>query len=568
MSEQAFVELSIVIVTTLVVCGLMRMLKQPIMIGYIIAGILLSPNVFNLVNNLEGLATFSQIGISLLLFMVGLGLNPKHIKEIGKTAVGTAFLQVIITFAFYFGLTQLFRFDLVSSLYIAIGLSFSSTIVIMKLLSDKVTLETLSGKISVAILIIQDLIAMVILMFISSTTGEGNLYSMIGMTLLKGGILIAFLTLISIYVLPVLTRKIASSQELLLLFSIGWCMFLASLFYLLDFSIEIGALLAGITLSLSPYRYEISSKMRPLRDFFIMLFFVSLGAQMVFSDITNYIFPIIVLTASVLVINPIIITFLIGKLGYTKKTSFMSGINFSQISEFSLILATLGLKVGHLNSQVVSILTLIGLLTITGSTYFINYSDWIYERIIKFLEVFEKKGPKLDYYQHFANNEHDVVLFGYSKLGPPLVETFIDLKKSFFVVDYDPKIIRELEQQDIDCFYGDISNSDTFEEINLQNTKMIVSTIKEVETNLLILNKIRPLYPNLIFIGLSHQPEEALTLYEHGANYVIMPYYIGSNHTSMLISEFGFDLDKFLTEKQEHVKKLLIKKQLGLNKVV
>lgn len=568
MSEQAFVELSIVIVTTLVVCGLMRMLKQPIMIGYIIAGILLSHNVFNLVNNLDGLATFSQIGISLLLFMVGLGLNPKHIKEIGKTAVGTAFLQVLITFAFYFGLTQLFRFDLTSSLYIAIGLSFSSTIVIMKLLSDKVTLETLSGKISVAILIIQDLIAMVILMFISSTTGEGNLYSMIGMTLLKGSILIAFLTLISIYVLPVLTRKIASSQELLLLFSIGWCMFLASLFYLLNFSIEIGALLAGITLSLSPYRYEISSKMRPLRDFFIMLFFVSLGAQMVFSDITNYIFPIIVLTASVLIINPIIITFLIGKLGYTKKTSFMSGINFSQISEFSLILATLGLKVGHLNSQVVSILTLIGLLSITGSTYFINYSDWIYERINKFLEVFEKKGPKLDYYQHFANNEHDVVLFGYSKLGPPLVETFIDLKKSFFVVDYDPKIIRELEQQDIDCFYGDISNSDTFEEINLQNTKMIVSTIKEVETNLLILNKIRPLYPNLIFIGLSHQPDEALTLYEHGANYVIMPYYIGSHHTSMLISEFGFDLDKFLTEKQEHVKKLLIKKQLGLNKVV
>jgi len=566
MPEQAFIELSTVILTTLVVCGIMRMLRQPIMIGYIISGILLSPNVFNLLQHSEGLQTFSQIGISFLLFMVGIGLNPKNIKEIGKTAIGTAVFQILLTFALYFGLSKIFGFNNTYSLYIAIGLSFNSTIVIMKMLSDKLTLETLPGKISVGILIIQDLLAMIILMLVSATSQGGDLTTTIILTLLKGTIVISILFYFSNKFLPYLTKKVAHSQELLLLFSISWCMALASLFHFLNFSIEIGALLAGVTLSLSPYRYEITAKMRPLRDFFIMLFFVLLGSQLVFKDITSLLLPIIVLSISVLIINPLIITFLVGRLGYTKKTSFLSGVNFSQVSEFSLILATLGLKVGHLDNQILSLLTMIGLISITGSTYFINYSEKIYLLLSPYLKIFELSGAKKDHHKNFDHHQHEIVLIGYSKLGPPLIDTFQKLSKSFFIVDYDPKIISELGQQDIDCFYGDISNPETFDDINFHETKMVISTIKDLDTNLLLINKVRQSNPQSIIITLSHQPEEALKLYEQGSNYVIMPYYIGGHHTSSLISEFGFDLDKFLQEKQNHIKKLLIKKQLRHNK--
>lgn len=542
----------------------MRMLRQPIMIGYILSGILLS--FFNLMHNTDGLSTFSEIGISFLLFLVGLGLNLKNIKEVGKTALFAGLFQIALTALFYFGLSKIFGFNDLTSVYIAIGLSFSSTIVIMKLLTDKLTLETLPGKISVGILIIQDLAAMILLMLVSATSKGGDLTTVILQTLFKGAGLIAILMLISIKVLPYITKKVAKSQELLLLFGVGWCMALGSLFYLLNFSIEIGALLAGITLSFSPYRHEISSKMRPLRDFFIMLFFVLLGSQMVFSNLANLILPMLIFSASVLLINPLIVIFLMGRMGYTKKTSFQAGINFSQVSEFSLILATLGLKVGHLDQSALSLLTIVGLITITGSTYFIMYSEKIYRHLSKFLGIFERKGKKIDQHRNFDHQEHEIILIGYAKMGSALVESFKKLGKKFFIIDIDPQIIQELSAQSIDCLYGDISNTETFDEINFSKTKMVISTAKDLDTNLLLISQIKKLNPQTIIIVLSHQVDEALKLYEQGANYVIMPYHLGSHHTSSLILEYNFDLEKFLIEKNNHINKLLIKKQLSHSK--
>jgi Kef-type K+ transport system membrane component KefB len=567
MHEQAFIELSIVIFTTLVICGIFRLLKQPIMIGYIIAGILLSPNVFGLIHTSEGLATFSQIGISLLLFMVGLGLNPRHIKEIGKTAFIITILQALICGIVFFLLSKAFGFNDITSLYLVLALTFSSTIVIMKILTDKLTLETLPGQISIGILIMQDLLAMLALMLLSATSKEGDLATVILITLVKGAILISLLAIFSSKVLPTLTKKIASSQEMLLLFSIAWCMTLASLFYLMDFSIEIGALLAGISLSLSPYRYEIMAKTRPLRDFFIMLFFVFLGTQMVFQDIANLLIPIIVFTLLVFILKPVSVAFLMGRLGYTKKTSFLAGLNFSQISEFSLILAGLGLRLGHLDSSILSLLTLIAILSITGTTYFINYGEKIYQKLNKYLGIFEKKGDHIDAHKHFhSGHDHEIILIGYAKMGVSLIESFRGLKKKFLVVDYDPKIIQELNKEKIDCLYGDASNLDTMEELNLRNIKMLISTVKDTEANLVLINAIRQINPNCIIITLSHHIDDSLLLYEQGANYVIMPFHIGGHHTSTLISEFGFDPEKFFVEKNREVSKLLIRKELGLSK--
>ena len=286
-----FIELSVIIVIATLISGLMRLLKQPLIIGYILTGILLSPFFLNLIKSTDTITIFSQIGVSFLLFIVGLSLSPNVIREVGKISLITGVGQVIFTTLIGFFISKLLGFSNVASMYIAIALAFSSTIIIMKLLSDKNDLDKLYGKISIGFLLVQDLIAIFILIIISSMSRELTVSATLLGLIFKGLVLIIILLLTGKYILPKLSNFFARSQEFLFLFSIGWGLGLASLFNFIGFSIEIGALLAGIALSVSPYHYEISSKMRPLRDFFIILFFILLGSQLSFSNINQYIVP-------------------------------------------------------------------------------------------------------------------------------------------------------------------------------------------------------------------------------------------------------------------------------------
>jgi Kef-type K+ transport system membrane component KefB/Trk K+ transport system NAD-binding subunit len=566
MEEKLFIELSIIVISTLVFSGLMRLLKQPVMIGYIIVGILLSPHFLNIVKSTDSISTFSQIGISLLLFMVGLNLNPKNIKETGSVTLFAGLGQVVLTAFIGYFLGRMIGFDHVSSIYIAIGVSFSSTIIIMKLLSDMKDLQALYGRISTGILILQDLLAMLMLMVVSAISKGGDAGTMIFTALGKGVGIILVLYLFSTKILPYITQKAAKSQEILLLFSIGWCMALASVFHFLEFSIETGALLAGITLSMSPYKYEIHAKLKPLRDFFIMLFFVLLGSQMTFNSINEYIVPIIVFSIFVLIIKPLLVMIIMGIMGYTKKNGFKTAISLAQVSEFSLILMALGTKIGHLKPEITSFVTMVALISITGSTYFMMYSEKLFDFFNDYLGIFERRGHKVDQHIKHTGAKHEVIVLGFSKLGSEIVKGLIETKKRFLVVDFDPKNIFNLTRQGIDCRYGDIGNTELFEELNFEKVKMVVSTIKDFDTNSLLINKIRNINKDTIIIVLSHQIDEALALYDEGADYVIMPNYIGGYHTSGLISEYGFDLEKFLQEKTIHVNQLLIRKQINFGK--
>jgi hypothetical protein len=284
---------------------------------------------------------------------------------------------------------------------------------------------------------------------------------------------------------------------------------------------------------------------------------------MVFSDISSLLLPIIIFTVLILVLNPLVITVLMARIGYTKKTSFLTGISFSQISEFSLILAALGVKVGHLDQKILSLLTLIALITITGSTYFIVYSEKIYRRLSPLLNLLEKKGRKIDQHRALSGQSYDIILVGYAKMGISLVESFKLLGKNFFVVDYDPQVIQDLQKQNIDCLYGDISDPETVYEMDFSKAGMVISTLKDLDANLLLINTVKKANPKTIVLALSHQVDEALRLYEQGCEYVIMPFHIGGHHTSSLIAEYGFDTEKFLIEKNQHVSRLLIRRELN-----
>jgi len=563
MAITIFVELSIIIIIAVAITAIMRLLKQPLIIGYILTGVIVSPYFLNIVKSTEAIATFAQIGIALLLFMVGLNLNPKRIKDVGKVSLITGIGQVIFTSLIGFFICFFLGFPTIVSIYIAIALTFSSTIIIMKILSDKNDLETLYGRIAIGFLIVQDLIAIVILMVVSAIPAAINLTVLALETALKLSGLLLFLFIISVYIFPKITRVIAKSQEFLLLFSIGWCFAVAALFYYLNFSIEAGALLAGIALSFSPYNYEISSKMKPLRDFFIILFFILLGSQMVFANINQYIIPILIFSAFILVGNPFIVMALMGLLGYTKRNSFLAGLTVAQISEFSLILIALGVKVGHLTNEILSLVTMIGLITIAGSTYMIIYANKIYPHLSRYLGIFERKGNKVDEHSYHKKGVYDILLFGYNRIGYSIVKTLQKMKKNLLIVDFNPDVIKKLITRKIPCIYGDVADLEILERLELDKAEMVISTVPEEQDNLLLIKKTKEVNKKALIFVTANQVEDALTLYDAGADYVILPHLLGGEHVSILLEDFTGDINKILETKLKHIDELHKRRELG-----
>lgn len=556
MGEQIFIELSSIVILTIIIAGIAKFFKQPMIIAYIAAGLILSPYGLNLVNSLETINTLSQLGISFLLFMVGLSLSPRIIRTVGKISVITGLGQILFTSGIGFTISFFLGFSLIESIYIAIALTFSSTIVIMKLLSDKKDLETLYGKIAVGFLIVQDIAAMFILIFVSSLSTDGNLYSVVVQSTFKVMGSLAIVLSVGYYVLPKIMKKIADNAEFLMLFCIAWCLGLASTLHYIGLTIEIGALLAGVSLAISPYRHEIAARMRPLRDFFLLMFFVFLGTQMEFANFSAHWMPIIILSLFVLIGNPIIVMTLMGISHYTKRTSFLAGLTVAQISEFSLILVTLGIKVGHIEPEILSLVTVVGLITISGSTYFIIYGKKLYKKLKPYLKIFERKGKKKDEHANLGEEEYYCVLLGYNHIGVNLSKTLKKLKKKFLVVDYDPEIIQHLAQKGIPCIYEDVEDGETFEKINLKKLKLVVSSIKNPDINISLIRQIRDANSKCIVIVVSERIDDAIACYEAGANYVVIPNELGGHHITTLIEQHGLDVKKFMPIQIRHLEQL------------
>lgn len=549
----AFIQFSLVILVVLMVSVIMRLLKQPLIIGYILSGILAGPFFFNLVRESEAIILFSEMGIAFLLFIVGLHLSPKVIKEVGKVSLITGLGQIIFTSVVGYFLAILLGFDSTTAIFISVALTFSSTIIIMKLLSDKDALEKLYGKVSIGFLLVQDLVAILILIVVASLAGGENSGNVLISTLLKGIVLIAVLVPISKYVLPKFSEFIAKSQEFLFLFAIAWGFGLSLLFVYAGFSIEVGALIAGIMLSMTPYSYEISSKLKPLRDFFLISFFIILGSQMVFSNFSNLVVPALLFALLVVIGNPLIVMILVGRLGYSKKTGFMSGLTVAQIGEFSLIFVALAVKVGYITKEIMSFITLISLLTIFGCTYLILYSDKIFEKISNILSIFEKKKIKE---RDIPKKKYEYILLGYNRIGFSIIKSFSRIKKNFLVVDYDLKVVRTLRKMGIDAIYGDVDDSDLLEDLEIYKSSLVVSTIPEKETNQLILDVLKRNKAKTTALLTARQIDDALELYKLGADYVILPHFLGGEYTSKLIEKNKEDKEKYKFEKKKELENL------------
>jgi Kef-type K+ transport system membrane component KefB/Trk K+ transport system NAD-binding subunit len=558
-----FLEISIIVVIATALSLLMKLLRQPFIVGYIVTGILVGPYFLNLLHSHEEVEFLSKIGISILLFIVGLTLNPEVMREVGKTSLVTGLGQVLFTSVFGYFIIRWLGFDGLAAAYVAIALTFSSTIIILKLLSDRGDTQKLYGKISIGFLLVQDIVATILLLGITILAGtslsggveSSNTLLVEVLTLLGKGLVagvIVYLT--SKYALPKIAQFVASSQEVLFTFSLAWGLGMAALFQTIGFSIEIGALIAGATLAVSPFAYEIASRMKPLRDFFIMLFFILLGSTLVVTEISTLIWPAAILSLFVLVGNPLIVLILMNILGYRTRTAFMAGLTVAQISEFSLILIALGLAAGHVSQEVVSLVTLVGVITIAGSTYLILYAEKIYRFLKPVLKLMVVRKSHME--EKTIDDKSEIIIFGFDRVGSHFVETARAMTEKFLVVDFNPLSIKRMEEANIPYKYGDAEDVEFLEEINFTDSKLVVSTIPDLETNLLLVSFYRQHNAEGVFIAISHDMEGARELYGAGASFVVMPHHLGAFHAATLINKHGFNQEAFAEEKKKHLESL------------
>lgn len=549
--DSIFSELSLIIALGAAMAFLMRIIRQPLIIGHIITGILVGPSFLHLIRSAETIETFASIGIALLLFIIGLGLNPRVVGEVGKVAGVVGGVQVILTGIFGYISALLLDFNETEAIFLGVAVSFSSTIIALKLLSDKREQSRLYGKIVVGILIVQDLVAAIALLLLAAQ-GTDQGFSMAQLMSLVGkGILVAIpLFLISSHVLPRLHQVIAGSQEFLFLFAIGWGFGTAALFEQVGFSLEIGALIGGVSLATLPYAQEISARLRPLRDFFVVVFFISLGTLLTFDGIAQYIPTILILLFAVIIVKPFIVLATMGLMGYTKQTSFKASTALAQVSEFSLVFLTLGLKQGQIGPEIVTIATMVTLISIAYSTYIIIYSDTIFSYFQHHLSLFERKKKQ---YEQISKHHYDLVLFGYRKGGHEFMRVFKSLKKPFIVIDYDPEMIDALEHDKIDYLYGDATDLELLKEAGVDKSRLIVSTISDHDTNVFLVTLLEKMNPNAVVLCHAGDVKQAEELYGLGASYVMMPHYIGNEKIGAFIRKSGLKKSEFRKYREKHL---------------
>lgn len=546
-----FTQLSLVLIVVVVMSVLMRLLRQPLIMGYIVSGVIVGPSFLHIVQNQSAFDSFSVIGISLLLFIIGLGLNAGVIQSLGKVAFLTSMSILPLLGGIVFGISWLLGYNLVSSLVIAMALFFSSTIIVMKVLSDKKETTRLFGQIVLGVLLIEDVVAMIAVVVIAmlANPGESSVLSL-GFIAAKAVALAGGLYIVSNYILPHIVRSFAKSQEMLFIFSVAWGFSIATLFELAGFSHEVGALFAGISLAGLPYAPEMAAKLKPLRDFFIVIFFVTLGESFTLTSIEANLIPAIILSACVALGKPLLVLISLSAQGYTRLTSFKTALHLSQISEFSIILVTIAAVKGIVSIDIVTLVTLIAFITIAVSSYFMKHANGmfnVFEHALKRIERKKAHDPSR------RRTVYPIVLFGYHKGGYEYIKVFRDMKERYVVVDYDPEVIDSLEEEGIRHAYGDATDEELLDELNVHNAKLVVSTMTDVTTNLSLLHHLRSDGGTANFICHANNLQETELLYKEGASYVTLPHYIGSERVSGFLKRHGIGRDSLKSYRDKHL---------------
>jgi Kef-type K+ transport system membrane component KefB/Trk K+ transport system NAD-binding subunit len=558
-SGDIFLQLGVVTIIAAVAAFVLRLIKQPQILAYVIVGVLITP-VLQLVTDLTIIESMSTIGIAFLLFIVGMEMELKKLKNVALVSSLGGAIQVLIIFGFGYLISIMLGFLSLEAAYIGLIIAFSSTMIVMKLLSDKRELNTLHGRIVVGILLLQDIVAIFALSIL--TTINGVSLTFMGMAVLKFLSLFALAYLAGRFVFPSVFRYAARNQELLLISSLAVCFIFSLAFHYLGFSIAIGAFVAGIALGNVEYSYEIVGKIKSLRDFFSLLFFVSLGMTLSVGVITSMWVELLVLTLVVIILKPLVIMLICSLFKYTKKPSFLSSLALAQVGEFSLILAAEGLILGHISNELFSLTVIITIFSITLTSYLIKYDHWIYkvmEMPLKIFDMFTTEG--LEYLP--SEVKPKIILCGHNRIGYSILQKMRKVKKKVLVVDYNPEIINKMVNEGYHCVYGNVTDEEIIHKMNLRNIKILVSTVPEIQDNLLLIRKTRAVNTKAKIFVTANEIEEALRLYKAGADYVILPHFLGGEHVGDIISKHRRRRIDLKEHKKDHIKHLEERKDIG-----
>lgn len=530
MFNDLFNQVAIIMLMAACVGALGRLLRQPLIVSFIAVGILVGPSGLNLVTAEEAMDLLARMGISILLFLVGLRLDVHVIRRMGLVAISTGLAQILITGGLGVILCRILGMGLLTAVYVGVALTFSSTIIIVKLLSDKHEIDALHGKLAVGILIVQDLVVVLVMIGLTAVgasatdSGRGPFIAALLVTAKGAGFLVAIAALMR-FIIPRIAHHLARTPELLLLSSIAWALALATVGDALGMNHEVGAFLAGVSLAPTPYREAISGRLVSLRDFLLLFFFINLGAHFDFSQLGSRVGQALALSAFVLLIKPIIIMTVLAAAGYRQRTAFLTGATSAQISEFSLIFASLGLSLGHVDPSTVGLITLIGLITIGLSTYLILHAHPIYDFIAPALNIFERQAPTREMADDsIVPAQPDIILFGLGRYGRNIARHLRKRDLRILGIDFDPQIIHAWTSQGFWAEYGDAEDPECPAALPMLYAKWIVVALPRQAANLAILKALREHgYTGRIALT-AHSHDDAHRLKEAGADLVLLPF--------------------------------------------
>ncbi len=525
--QEHFSELALLLIIAAVGGAVAMRLRQPVLIAYIVVGIVVGPAVLGIVSAHDQIDLLAQMGIAVLLFLVGLKLDLAHVRHIGPVALATGLGQLGFTIAVGFALVLLLGRTPLEALYVAVALTFSSTIIIVKLLSDKREIDALHGRIAVGFLIVQDLAVVLAMMVVSALGGGGDGPAEVILSLLWRVVLAAAaLYLLMRHVLPRAVALMARSQELLLIFAIAWGVGLAAIGEWVGFSKEAGAFLAGFSLASTSYRDAISARLTGIRDFLLLFFFIDLGAKLDFSTLGGELWPALVLSLFVLIGNPLIVMAIMGYMGYRKRTGFLAGLTVAQISEFSIIFIAMGISLDHVGTEALGLVTLVGVTTIAVSTYMIIYSHPLYDRLAPWLGLFERRNPQRELVseqQPGSTRPADVIVFGLGRYGGRFAQGLEAAGLAVMGVDFDPESARAWRSKGLAVRYGDATEAELLESLPLASCAWVVSTLPDVASNRGLLQALRTHHYTGELAIVARADEDGLQLKRLGVPTVIYP---------------------------------------------
>jgi|UniRef100_A0A7C3WQ19 Kef-type K+ transport system membrane component KefB len=508
--------------------------RQPVILGYFLAGALIGPAVgLKLVTDPVSIQVISEIGLILLLFVIGLEINFQKIIATGRqllvAGVGQFLLCVLIGAGFFF----LLGFGAtVNTLYLALFCAISSTAIVVKLLYDKFELDTLPGRMSLGILIFQDIWAILVIAFQPNFSNPQ--LARLGLALAEILVLLGLGYLLSRYVLGYIYTLIAKTPELVVAVSIGWCATMVAVADVLGLSKEMGGLIAGVAISNFPYSIHVTAKVLPLRDFFLTLFFISLGMEVPLPTLPMLTLAVVIV-AFVIVSRFLTIYPLLSLSGSGRRTSFITSLNLSQISEFSLVIASLGLAYGHISAELRSLLIYAMAFAAILSSYLIKYNHELYLIFQRIVEQFSRSGKAgTPREEPPAKDSHPIVLLGCHRGAEAFIDcvgqSHRDLLKKILVIDFNPEILDKLKARKVHALFGDISSVDTLAHAHIQQAKVIISSIPDMmlkgTNNLWLVQTCRQLAPQAVIVATAESEPQKEELKKAGAHHVILPYYL------------------------------------------